>query len=211
MTKQNLGRGLFFTILLLNLTSALFAQGVLDEWNSVKAPPPPPIHDVTLNPKTTALFMMDFNSRNCKPELRNRCAAIMPNVEKFLNRARSSNMMIIHSYTPNMEQNDIVSNVKPLPTERVVQVRGDKFDKNDLSDTLKAKGITTIITVGTSANGAVLFTAIGASQRGFKVVVPVDGMPADTAYQEQFSIWEIANGPTIREVSTLTTLDRITF
>ncbi len=211
MLRPNPGRGLLFATLLLALTSATHAQGVLDEWNSVKAPPPPPLHNVILNPKTTALFMMDFNSKNCKPELRNRCAAIMPNVEKFLKRARSANLTIVHSYTPNMEESDIVLNVKPLPTERVVQVRGDKFDRNDLSETLKSKGINTIITVGTSANGAVLFTAIGASRRGFKVVVPVDAMPADTAYQEQFSIWEIANGPTIREVSTLTTLDRITF
>ena len=120
-------------------------------------------------------------------------------------------MIIIHSYTPNMEEADIIPALKPIAGERVVQVRGDKFDKNDLADSLKAKGVTTIITVGTSANGAVLFTAIGASQRGFKVIVPVDAMPADTAYQEQFSIWEIANGPTIREVSTLTTLERLRF
>jgi nicotinamidase-related amidase len=190
---------------------ASFAQGVLDEWDRVKAPPPPPIHDATIDPKTTALFMMDFNSKNCKPDGRSRCAAIIPAVQKFLARARSSNMTIIHSYTPNMEETDILPAIKPVAGERVVQVRGDKFDKNDLADSLKAKGVTTIITVGTSANGAVLFTAIGASQRGFKVVVPVDAMPADTAYQEQFSIWEIANGPTIREVSTLTTLERVRF
>ena len=110
-----------------------------------------------------------------------------------------------------MEEADILPALKPLPAERVVQVRGDKFDKSDLADSLKAKGINTIITVGTSASGAVLFTAIGASQRGFKVVVPVDAMPADTAYQEQFSVWEIANGSTIREVSTLTTLRQIRF
>ena len=36
-------------------------------------------------------------------------------------------------------------------------------------------------------------------------------MPADTAYQEQFAIWEIANGPGVREDSTLTKLDMITF
>jgi len=211
MTEIKFAAGATFAIYLCTLSSTAYAQGVLDEWNSVKAPPPPPIHEVTINPRTTALFMMDFNSKNCKPELRNRCAIVMPGVEKFLARARSSGMTIIHSYTPNMEESDIVPNVKPLQSERVVQVRGDKFDKNDLNETLKTKGITTIITVGTSANGAVLFTAIGASQRGFKVIVPVDAMPADTAYQEQFSIWEIANGPTIREVSTLTTLERIRF
>jgi nicotinamidase-related amidase len=211
MDRKNLGIGGIFVLLLMNLTSITHAQGVLNEWNRVKSPPPPPLHDVTLDPKTTALFMMDFNTKNCKPEMRNRCALVITPVQKFLARARLGGITIIHSFTPNMVESDIVTDVKPLQNERVVQVRGDKFDKNDLSETLKNKGITTIITIGTSANGAVLFTAIGASQRGFKVVVPVDAMPADTAYQEQFSIWEIANGPTIREVSTLTTLERIHF
>jgi len=211
MSVRNMGIAGILGTLHITLGTMAHAQGVLNEWNEVKAPPPPPLHAVTLNPKTTALFMMDFNSKNCKPEMRNRCALVIPPVQKFLARARASGITIIHSYTPNMVESDIVTDVKPLQNERVVQVRGDKFDKNDLNETLKNKGINTIITVGTSANGAVLFTAIGASQRGFKVVVPVDAMPADTAYQEQFSIWEIANGPTIREVSTLTTLERIHF
>ena len=201
----------FPALLFMQVMSQAKAQGVLNEWDHVKAPAPPPLHDAVIDIKTTALLVMDFNSKNCKPEGRSRCAAVIPPIQKFLVRARSSKMIIVHSYTPNMEEADILPALKPIAGERIVQVRGDKFDKNDLAESLKAKGISTIITIGTSANGAVLFTAIGASQRGFKVIVPVDAMPADTAYQEQFSVWEIANGPTIREVSTLTTLDRIKF
>jgi nicotinamidase-related amidase len=110
-----------------------------------------------------------------------------------------------------MERSDIAKEVGPAEGERVLQVRGDKFYGNDLEKTLKDKGIDTVLLVGTSANGAVLFTAVGATQRGFKAVVPIDAMPADTAYQEQFSIWNIANGPSVREGAILTKLDLLKF
>ena len=54
----------------------------------------------------------------------------------------------------------------------------DKFRNTDLEKILKDKGITTVIVVGTAANGAVLFTASGAAFRGMNVIVPVDGMSA---------------------------------
>ena len=63
---------------------------------------------------------------------------------------------------------------------------------------LKDKGITTVIVVGTLANGGVLHTASEAALRGFKVVVPVDGMSSpnlDTLYTEQYTAWHLANAP----------------
>ena len=65
--------------------------------------------------------------------------------------------------------------------------------------------------VGTQANGSVLFTTVGAAMRGFKVVVPIDTLPADTAYQEQLAIWEIANAPGIAGEATLTRTDMLKF
>jgi len=154
---------------------------------------------------------MDFNQRNCIPQQRARCAAVLPAVQKLLAQARGKGMLVVHTYTPNMEKSDIVKDVAPAKGERVLQVRGDKFYGNDLEKTLKDRGIDTVLLVGTSANGAVMFTAHGATQRGFKAVVPIDAMPADTAYQEQFSIWNIANGPSVREGATLTKLDLLKF
>jgi nicotinamidase-related amidase len=195
---------------MLNASSVL-AQDILQEWATIKPPPPPEIKPVTLDPKKTALIVMDFNRKNCVPAKRARCAAVLPKVQKLLAAARAKGMAIVHTYTPNMEQSDISKDVTPVAGERVLQVRGDKFQGNDLEKYLKDKGITTILLAGTSGNGAVLFTAIGGSQRRFKVVVPIDAMPADTAYQEQFAIWEIANGPGVREDSTLTKLDMLSF
>jgi nicotinamidase-related amidase len=187
------------------------APDILQEWATIKAPPPPEIKPVTLDPAKTALLSMDFNQRNCTPDKRARCAAVLPKVRKLLDEARAKGMMVVHTYTPNMQKSDIVAEVGPAQGELVLQVRGDKFNGNDLEKTLKGKGITTVLLVGTSANGAVLFTSIGGSQRKFKVVVPIDTMPADTAYQEQLAIWEIANGPDVREHSTLTRTDLLKF
>jgi nicotinamidase-related amidase len=191
--------------------AAAQAPDILQEWATIKAPPPPEIKPVTLDPAKTALLSMDFNQRNCTPDKRARCAAVLPKVRKLLYEARAKGMMVVHTYTPNMQKSDIVAEVGPAQGELVLQVRGDKFNGNDLEKTLKGKGITTVLLVGTSANGAVLFTSIGGSQRKFKVVVPIDTMPADTAYQEQLAIWEIANGPDVREHSTLTRTDLLKF
>jgi nicotinamidase-related amidase len=187
------------------------APDILQEWDTIKAPPPPPIKPVTLDPAKTVLISMDFNQRNCISAQRSRCAFVLPRVKTLIAAARAKGMMVVHTYTPNMQKSDIVKDVAPVEGELVLQVRGDKFFGNELENILKAKGITTALLVGTSANGAVLFTAIGASQRGFKAVVPIDTMPADTAYQEQLAIWEIANGPGVREDSTLTKTDMLRF
>jgi nicotinamidase-related amidase len=187
------------------------APDILQEWPTIKAPPPPEIKSVTLDPTKTALISMDFNQRNCIPAQRSRCAYVLPRVQSLLAAARAKGMMVVHTYTPNMEKSEIVKDVGPIEGELVLQVRGDKFHGNDLEQRLKDKGITTVLLVGTSANGAVLFTAIGASQRRLKAIVPIDTMPADTAYQEQLAIWEIANGPGVREDSTLTRTDLLKF
>ena len=62
-----------------------------------------------------------------------------------------------------------------------------------------------------SANSAVLYTAFGAVSRGFTPIVPIDGLPSETAYQEQFTIWQIANGSQLNEKAVLTRLDSIKF
>lgn len=39
------------------------AQTIIDEWQSVKAPPAPALKAVTLDPKSTAILVMDFVNR----------------------------------------------------------------------------------------------------------------------------------------------------
>lgn len=40
--------------------STATAANIIDEWASVKAPPAPELKTVTVDPKTTALLMLDF-------------------------------------------------------------------------------------------------------------------------------------------------------
>lgn len=185
------------------------AQTVIDEWTSVKVPPPPALKEVVIDPKQTALLTMDFNKKTCIPAKRARCANDLPKVREFLDKARSSHMTVVNIYSAAMSKDDMA--IAALPGEKVIQASLNKFDGSDLEQYLKAKGIHTVVITGTSANGAVLYSVGGAAMRGFKVIVPVDGMPADAAYQEQFTAWEIANAPTVSGASTLTKWAMIKF
>jgi nicotinamidase-related amidase len=192
---------------------AALAQNILEEWDSIKAPPPPAakIKPVEIDPKKTAVFSLDWNRKSCTAEARVRCFKALPKIEKLLADARSHNILVVHALSSSMQPEDIVTSVGPKGDERVVRGRGDKFSDNDVEQMLKAKGIDTIIVVGTSANSAVLYTAFGAVQRGFKPIVPIDGLPSETAYQEQFTIWQIANGSQLSEKAVLTRMDLIKF
>jgi nicotinamidase-related amidase len=185
------------------------AQTVIDEWAAAKAPPPPQLKEVTIDPTKTALLIIDYNKKLCTPADRPRCAAVLPKIEKFLAEARSKGMLVIHIYNIIMTPADLA--VTPAPGERVMQASLNKFHGTDLEKSLKDKGITTVVITGTSANGAVLFTVAGAAMLGLKVIAPVDGMPADGVYQEQFVVWELANAPTVSGASTLTKWDMIKF
>jgi nicotinamidase-related amidase len=187
------------------------AQDIMKEWASVKAPGAPKVTAVTVDPKTTAIISMDFNSKNCTAEDRKRCFAVIPHVQKVLAEARKNGMVVAHSITSHMKPTDVVKAVAPLPGEDVVVGHGDKFAGSNLEKVLKDKGIKTVVLMGTEANSAVLYTALGAVVRGFKVVVPVDTMPAKTAYQEQFTVWELAHGSQLKDAVTLTRSDMLKF
>jgi hypothetical protein len=55
----------------------------------------------------------------------------------------------------------------------------------------------------------VLLTTIGGASRGFNMVVPVDTMPAEMAYHEQFAIFEIADVTFLHAHATLPRSDMI--
>ena len=187
------------------------AQTIIEKWNSVKAPPPPEVKPVTIDAKKTALLLMDFNKGSCVPERRVRCANALPKLNKLLGEARAHGLPVVHTLSGTTTAADISPEIAPMAGEPVLNPGLNKFFSADLVKMLKDKGVTTVILTGTSANGAVLFTAGGAVQNGFEIVVPVDGMPADSTYQEQFTVWNLANGPTVREHTTLTKLDLIKF
>jgi hypothetical protein len=76
------------TILLAAVTTfaALPAQAndMTTEWATVKAPPVPQLKAATVDPKTTALLILDLMKGNCGA--RPRCAASVPNVKNCWKR-----------------------------------------------------------------------------------------------------------------------------
>ena len=191
------------------------AGDIVTEWSSVKAPPAPQLKPATVDPKTTALLVLDFMKNNCGA--RPRCVATVPTVKKLIDAARANGMMISYNLpgqTPKPE--DMVDqSLAPRAGEHLIRNgRGaNKFYNSDLEQALKAKGITTVIITGTSAQGAVAGTTQGAAERGLKVVVPVDGMSAEDAYNEQYAAWHLAKGGPVALVEnvTLTRSDLIKF
>ena len=189
--------------------SAASAQTIVDEWATVKAPPAPELKPANLDPKTTALLMLDFVAPNCTQ--RPRCMASIPAVKKLLGEARAKGMLIVYATGPTGKRADTVAEVAPTDSEPVVSTGVDKFVNTDLEKILKAGGTQTVIAMGTAAHGAVLYTASAASLRGMKVILPVDGMSADSPYVEQYTAWHLTNAPLVARNVTLTKIDLIKF
>jgi nicotinamidase-related amidase len=182
---------------------------IIDEWNTVKAPTPPELQPVTVEPKETALLILDVQNQNCNPERRPRCVASIPKIQGLLTEARNRGMPVIYSLTRNASVADIREEVSPQAGEPIVKSGVDKFHGSQLEEILRAKGVQTVILVGTSAHGAVLHTATGAAMRGFRAIVPVDGMSAGDSYSEQYTSWHLVNGPGTRRQTTLTSIELI--
>lgn len=195
---------------ILGLTAPLaHAATIVDEWAQVKAPPPPELVPVTVKTADTALLLLDIEQATCNEKARPRCIAAVPDMAAFLERARKAHMPVFYSNTPGGSRETMLPPVAPSADEPVVKASVNKFYGTELDDLLKAKGIKTVIVCGTTASGAVLHTATGAAQRGYRVILPVDCMPAATLYEEQASLWSLVNGPGTRRVLTPTTLPQI--
>jgi nicotinamidase-related amidase len=185
------------------------AANIIDEWASVKVPPAPELKPVTIDAKTTALLMLDFNTQNCGR--RPRCMSSIPAVKQLLTEARAKNVAVVYSIGSTGTMADILKDVAPAANEPWVQANVDKFAKTDLEKILKDKNIQTVIVVGVAAHGAVLYTGSGAAVRGMKVIVPVDGMSAEATFFELSTAWLFANGPGFGSRVTLTKIDLIKF
>lgn len=182
---------------------------LVDEWNSLQIPSAPELKQVTLDPQTTAFLILDIQKNSCTTQARPRCVASIPKVKAFLDLCRQKGVFVAHSLTSTATPEDIVDELKPLPNEPVVRSGVDKFYKTDLEKILTDRGIKTVVIAGTSAHGAVLHTATGASLRGMNVIVPVDGMSADVPFAEMYTAWHLLNSPGTRRSSVVTSFSRI--
>ncbi len=173
---------------------------------------------VVLQPATTALLMFDMIDRICKNQPN--CTGVMvPALASLLARARKAGMFVLYS-TREPESSNWMPEVAPAPGDPVVKSYGqDRFYNTDLDRMLKAKGITTLILTGWKVSGSVVYTSVGATLRGYTVIVPTDGSMAATDYEVAIGQFQIlnqnsanaANEPLKKYASTLSRTDLIAF
>lgn len=147
---------------------------------------------VTLDPATTAFLVLDLNTGVCAP--RPGCVATLPAAAGLLARARQANVFVVYSNTTAPGATTLPE-VAPRADEPIVTSSADKFFNTPLADLLRDRGIRTTVMLGTVANGAVLYTAFGASTRGYAVVVPEDGLSAPEDFAVFLTRYQLLNQP----------------
>lgn len=189
----------------------LYGETVIDVWNQVKVPSAPKVQAVEADSSRTMLLLLDFNKQVCNNERRPRCVASIPAVEKLALKARNTKVPVLYSLTIGSRISDVAPALAAKPGERSVTSGPDKFLGTDLEKILKDSGVTTVIVTGTAAHGAIICTASGAALRGFKVIVPVDGISAEDLYPEQYTVWHLLNAPRVSGQVIITRTDLISF
>jgi nicotinamidase-related amidase len=185
---------------------------------TLQAPPSPDPVAVALNPATTALLVFDVVEPICArfPICRTQMA---PAIAALLARARNASVTVGYG-TRAHHKSHWLPEVAPQPGDIQIENQAqDRFYNTDLDKTLKAKGITTLILVGWKVSGSVTYTSVGATLRGYTVVVPVDASLDATDFEIAVGRHQIlnqnsanaANEPLKDRASTLSRTDLIAF
>jgi nicotinamidase-related amidase len=172
---------------------------------------------VTVKAANTALLVFDIVDPICTTQPK--CMATMvPAITSLLAKARSTGMFVLYS-TRGPTLSKWLTQVAPAAGDRVLQSYAqDRFYNTDLDKILKDKGITTLLLTGWKVSGSVTYTSVGATARGYTVVVPVDASLATTDYETTIGIFQIltqfdanaTNEPLKAKASTLSRTDMIT-
>ena len=172
---------------------------------------------VSVKAVTTALLVFDIVDPICTTQPK--CMATMvPAITSLLAKARSASMLVLYG-TRGPTLSKWLTQVAPAPGDRVIQSYAqDRFFNTDLDKILKDKGITTLILTGWKVSGSVVYTSVGATARGYTVVVPVDASLATTDYETTIGLFQIltqfdaniTNEPLKAKASTLSRTDMIT-
>jgi len=185
---------------------------------TLQMPATPDPARVTLDPKTTALMVLDYvedicnNQVSCKTKM-------LPAMTPFMERVRKAGLTVAYgTRAPN--QTKWLKEVAPTPGDiRVTNTAQDRFYGTDLDKELKAKGIKTLIMVGWKISGSVTYTSVGAMAHDYTVVVPMDTTSAGSDYETTIGFYNVlnsgnanlANQPLKPSAVTLTRTDMITF
>jgi nicotinamidase-related amidase len=180
---------------------------------TLDAPPHAVEREVQIDPRTTALIVVDMQNDFVKPGgalVVESAAATIPAIQRLLGFARRYEMRVFYTQDTHQEGDlefpiwgrhvlegswgwKIVDELAPREGERVIRkLRYDGFFGTSLDHELRLAGIETVIVCGTVANICVLHTAGSAALRGYKVVLPVDATSAITEFDLQAAIRQVS-------------------
>ena len=185
---------------------------------TLQAPPSPDPVPVALDPATTALLVFDVVDPICErfPICKTH---MVPVIAALLARARKAGVTVAYG-TRAHHKSHWLPEVAPAPGDIQIENQAqDRFYNTELDKLLKAKGITTLILVGWKVSGSVTYTSVGATLRGYTVVVPVDASLDATDFEIAVGRHQIlnqnsanaGNEPLKDRASTLSRTDLIAF
>jgi len=192
--------------------------GAVKPMMTLQMPALPDPVPVKLDPRTTALLVLDYvdpiciSQPKCKGEM-------LPKATALMQQARKAGVTVAYG-TRERTMAKWLPEVAPMAGDiKITNTAQDRFYNTDLDKALKAKGATTIIIIGWKVSGSVAFTATGANLRDFTVVVPVDTTAAATDYETTIGFYNIlnqgetnlTNTPLKPKTVTLSRSDLITF
>jgi len=141
---------------------------------------------VSLDPKTTAVLVLDYVF--CYRMTG--CNATLPAIQTLLTSARSAGVPIIYTKAPvpkeiaNQTGDTVITN----------DIGPEKFLNTSLASILQSKGIKTVVVMGIAANGALLYTAQEACVRHYTVVVPLDTV-IGSIFVQAYVPYQLLSGP----------------
>ena len=206
-----------------SLALALFcgttqAQPAAKPMMTLQMPATPEPARVTLDPKTTALIVLDYVEDICAKQ--STCKdQMLPAMVPFLERVRKAGIVVAYG-TREQNMAHWIKEVAPAPGDiKIVNVAQDRFYNTDLDKILKEKGIKTLIMVGWKISGSITYTSVAAMVREYTVVIPMDTTSAGSPYETTIGFYNVlnsgnanlANQPMKPKSVTLTRTDLLTF
>src|SRR4030095_2605291 len=217
---------LFRTVLLTSGLAVALCGGVAQSAQNaatgkmitLQMPATPEPARVTVNPRTTALIVLDYvedicnNQPSCKGKM-------LPAMTPFMERARKAGLTVAYG-TRAQNMTKWLKEVAPTANDiKVINTAQDRFYNTELDKQLKAKGIKTLIMVGWKISGSVTYTSVGAMAHDYTVVIPMDTTSAGSDYETTIGFYNVlnsgnanlANQPLKPNAVTLTRTDMVTF
>ncbi len=147
---------------------------------------------VTLDPRTTAVIVLDFVEDICNAQPT--CTGkMLPAMVPFLAQARKAGLIVAYG-TRERNMTKWLKEVAPAADDiKIMSMAQDRFFKTDLDKILKARGIKTLVIAGWKISGSVTYTSVGAMAHDYTVVIPMDATSAGSDFETIIGFYNVLN------------------